>query len=71
MILLDNMSPEEITRILDSLRRENLWDAVIIEASGGISDANFEAYAASGVDTTDLNSDELRQDFAEVGACRS
>lgn len=54
LILLDNMSPADIARILDSLRREDLWDSVIIEASGGISDANFEAYAASGVDAISM-----------------
>jgi nicotinate-nucleotide pyrophosphorylase (carboxylating) len=54
LILLDNMTPEEIKRILESLRRENLWDSVIIEASGGISDANFESYAASGVDAISM-----------------
>jgi nicotinate-nucleotide pyrophosphorylase (carboxylating) len=36
--------------ILDTLRREDLWDDALIEASGGISEANVGAYAASGVD---------------------
>jgi nicotinate-nucleotide pyrophosphorylase (carboxylating) len=50
LLLLDNMKPEEISRILSSLRRENLWDSVLIEASGGIAESNIEGYADSGVD---------------------
>jgi len=50
LLMLDNMAPGAIASILDALRRENLWDDVLIEASGGISEANVEAYAASGVD---------------------
>lgn len=50
LLMLDNMAPGEIAAILDALRRENLWDDTLIEASGGISEANIEAYAASGVD---------------------
>ncbi len=48
--MLDNIAPDAIETILDALRRENLWDDTLIEASGGISEANVEAYAASGVD---------------------
>ncbi len=50
LLLLDNMKPEEISRILNSLRRENLWDSVLIEASGGIAESNIEGYANCGVD---------------------
>ena len=50
LLMLDNMSPGAIAAILDALRRENLWDDTLIEASGGISEVNVEAYAASGVD---------------------
>jgi nicotinate-nucleotide pyrophosphorylase (carboxylating) len=50
LLLLDNMKPEEISRILESLRRENIWDSVLIEASGGIAESNIEGYADSGVD---------------------
>ena len=50
LLMLDNMTPDEIGPILDVLRRENLWEHVLIEASGGISEANVEAYAACGVD---------------------
>jgi nicotinate-nucleotide pyrophosphorylase (carboxylating) len=50
LLMLDNMAPDAIAAILDVLRRESLWDDTLIEASGGISEANIEAYAASGVD---------------------
>jgi nicotinate-nucleotide pyrophosphorylase (carboxylating) len=50
LLMLDNMAPDAIAAILDVLRRESLWGDTLIEASGGISEANVEAYAASGVD---------------------
>ncbi len=50
LLMLDNMTPDQVGAILDTLRRENLWDHVLIEASGGISESNVEAYAARGVD---------------------
>jgi nicotinate-nucleotide pyrophosphorylase (carboxylating) len=50
LLMLDNMVPDEIGVILDMLRREDLWDHTLIEASGGISEANVDAYAACGVD---------------------
>lgn len=50
LLMLDNTTPGQIGGIVQMLRQENLWDHVLIEASGGISEANVEAYAASGVD---------------------
>jgi nicotinate-nucleotide pyrophosphorylase (carboxylating) len=54
LLMLDNMNPDQIGAILDMLRRENLWDHVLIEASGGISESNVEAYAARGVDAISI-----------------
>jgi nicotinate-nucleotide pyrophosphorylase (carboxylating) len=54
LLMLDNMTPDQIGLILDGLRRENLWDHVLIEASGGISESNVEAYAARGVDAISI-----------------
>ena len=54
LLMLDNMTPDQIGAILDTLRRENLWDHVLIEASGGISESNVEAYAARGVDAISI-----------------
>ena len=50
LLLLDNMKPEQISAILEALRRKDLWDFVLTEASGGIAESNIEAYARCGVD---------------------
>jgi nicotinate-nucleotide pyrophosphorylase (carboxylating) len=54
VLMLDNMSPIQIGAVLDMLRREDLWDSALVEASGGISKANFLEYAASGVDAISI-----------------
>ncbi|HEY6464646.1 MAG TPA: carboxylating nicotinate-nucleotide diphosphorylase [Candidatus Acidoferrales bacterium] len=50
LLLLDNMQPQEIARIIETLRGKNLYDNVLIEASGRITEANVEEYAAAGAD---------------------
>ena len=50
LVLLDNMSPAETARTIETLRQEQLYDHILIEASGGISGASVGEYAASGVD---------------------
>jgi len=54
LLMLDNMTPEQIGEIIKMLQREKLWDCILIEASGGISEANTEAYAATGVDAISI-----------------
>ncbi|MGA8012620.1 MAG: carboxylating nicotinate-nucleotide diphosphorylase [Candidatus Acidiferrales bacterium] len=54
LLMLDNMSPAEIAAILGMLRREDLWDHTLIEASGGISESNVEGYADCGVDAISI-----------------
>ncbi|MGH9687401.1 MAG: carboxylating nicotinate-nucleotide diphosphorylase [Candidatus Acidiferrales bacterium] len=54
VLMLDNMTPVQISAILETLRRENLLDYVLVEASGGISEANVVEYAASGVDAISI-----------------
>jgi nicotinate-nucleotide pyrophosphorylase (carboxylating) len=54
LLMLDNMTADQIGAILDMLRRQGLWDHVLIEASGGISESNVEAYAARGVDAISI-----------------
>jgi nicotinate-nucleotide pyrophosphorylase (carboxylating) len=56
LLMLDNMSAENSARIIDVLRRENLWDDTLIEASGGITEGNIESHAASGVDAISVGS---------------
>jgi nicotinate-nucleotide pyrophosphorylase (carboxylating) len=54
LLMLDNMMPKEIHSILDGLRKKDLWDYILTEASGGISEQNVEAYADSGVDAISM-----------------
>jgi nicotinate-nucleotide pyrophosphorylase (carboxylating) len=54
LLLLDNMRPGQICGIVEMLQQESLWDYVLIEASGRITEANIETYAATGVDAISL-----------------
>lgn len=49
IILLDNMSPDEIKEVLLSLESINLRNNVLIEASGGINPENIVDYAKTSV----------------------
>ena len=44
ILMLDNMSPEQVEEVLGLLRKNNLRDKVIVEISGGISFENIETY---------------------------
>jgi nicotinate-nucleotide pyrophosphorylase (carboxylating) len=50
LLLLDNLQPAEISRIVAALRDEGLLESVLIEASGNIVQENIEEYAACGAD---------------------
>lgn len=50
IIMLDNRSPNEISKIINVLKKLHLRDKVRIEASGGIDSANIQSYARTGVD---------------------
>jgi len=50
IVMLDNMSPDEIENVLSSLKSTGLRNKVIIEASGGIKPENISEYAKTGVD---------------------
>jgi nicotinate-nucleotide pyrophosphorylase (carboxylating) len=54
LLLLDNMPPAKISATIASLRSQGLLDHVLTEASGNISDANIEEYAACGVDAISM-----------------
>ncbi|HXQ98633.1 MAG TPA: carboxylating nicotinate-nucleotide diphosphorylase [Candidatus Limnocylindrales bacterium] len=54
LIMLDNGSPEEAARIIAALRAEGLWDNVLIEVSGGISEETLADYADCGVDAISI-----------------
>ncbi len=50
LVMLDNRTPEEVTGIIAALKRQGFWDDVLVEVSGGISDATLDAYADCGAD---------------------
>lgn len=50
IIMLDNMSPDEIEIVLSSLESKNLRDNVLIEVSGGITPENIVEYAKTSAD---------------------
>lgn len=50
IIMLDNIPPTKIVKIVKALKRRGLRKKVRIEASGGIDDSNVKSYARSGVD---------------------
>lgn len=56
IIMLDNMQPEAVRETLEILKEKGLRDSVIVEASGGISQANLEGYAKTGVDVISMGS---------------
>lgn len=50
IVLLDNMSPDQIRTVLSLLKDGGLRDKVLVEASGGINPDNIMAYAKLEVD---------------------
>ncbi len=50
IIMLDNMSPDEVREAVKALEEAGLRASVIVEASGGIGPHNIREYAATGVD---------------------
>jgi nicotinate-nucleotide pyrophosphorylase (carboxylating) len=54
LLMLDNMTPQKIGIVLEALRKEQLWDDILIEASGGVTETNLEAYADTGVDAISI-----------------
>jgi len=54
VIMLDNMSPDEIRSIVDELKRRKLYNQVLLEASGGITPENIEEYIGLGLDAVSL-----------------
>jgi len=50
IIMLDNRSTKEISKIINVLKKLHLRDKIKIEASGGIDASNIQSYAKTGVD---------------------
>jgi nicotinate-nucleotide pyrophosphorylase (carboxylating) len=54
VIMLDNMKPALIRETLEALREKNLYDNLLIEASGDITPKNIRKYAKTGVDVVSM-----------------
>lgn len=54
LVMLDNMMPEDVRSIIVAMRKQKVWDATLVEASGGISETNMELYADAEVDAISI-----------------
>lgn len=54
ILMLDNFSATDAGRAVQSLRDAGLHDAVLVEASGKVSDESVASYAAAGVDAISI-----------------
>jgi len=54
IIMLDNVKPNEIEQIMETLESEDLYDYVLLESSGNITTENITEYAKTGVDVVSL-----------------
>jgi len=50
IIMLDNMTPKEISQVVSTLKKLGLRNKVKLEASGGIDSTNIQSYAKTGID---------------------
>ena len=50
ILMLDNMAPNEVKRVIDELKSRGLRKQVLIEVSGGVNLDNVQTYASTGVD---------------------
>ena len=50
IIMLDNMTPKEISQIVNTLKKLGLRNKVKLEASGGIDSTNIQSYAKTEID---------------------
>jgi nicotinate-nucleotide pyrophosphorylase (carboxylating) len=56
IVLLDNMTPQEVKKSMALLETKKLRDNVLIEVSGGITRDNLVSYAKTGVDVISVGS---------------
>ena len=54
LVMLDNLTPADARSIIVNMRQHKVWDAALVEASGGISETNMELYAAAEVDAISI-----------------
>ena len=56
IIMLDNFTPNQIKKTIESLKKQNLRKKVKLEASGGITAKNIKQYGKTGVDSISIGS---------------
>jgi len=56
IVLLDNMTPQEVKKSVDLLKTNKLRDRVLAEVSGGITRDNIASYVKTGVDVISVGS---------------
>lgn len=54
IIMLDNFTPQQIEEAVRSLKKEQKYERVLIEVSGGITPTNILRYASKGIDIISL-----------------
>jgi len=52
--MLDNLMPDEVRLIIVALRKARLWDAILVEASGNITETNADLYAEAEADVVSI-----------------
>ncbi|QOJ78700.1 carboxylating nicotinate-nucleotide diphosphorylase [Infirmifilum lucidum] len=60
VVMLDNVSPEEVERAVELLEAEGLRSRVLVEASGGITLDNIAAYVKAGPDVVSSSAITMR-----------
>ena len=53
-IMLDNIKPKKIKPIIKEMKKQELYDYVLLEASGNINPSNFMEYANCGADVISM-----------------
>lgn len=54
IIMLDNFTPEQVKKTMESLKKRRFRNKVLVESSGGITEKNMLEFAATGVDIISL-----------------
>lgn len=54
IVLLDNMKPQDVLKVVKTLEKKQLRKKVFLEASGGIDKKNIKNYSETGIDAISL-----------------
>ena len=54
IIMLDNFSPKQVKQAVETFKKAGFFGKVLLEASGGITEATLVEYASAGVDVLSL-----------------